>query len=567
VKFNPGKGVFVMISEVVRRFDFPLSTIQIETLRRAARIGVVLVLLGSSFASARAESGGGDTQNAEPLNARQAVKQAEKLARRGSLAESEQLLRRALAQHPKESRIKTKLAFVLMKQKRLLDAYNLSFEVARAEPQNAYAFAVLGTTLLNAGNFKEAYICFVNAIKLDKSEALAWAGLGLLDFYENRIERSQQNLRTAEYRDPDEPDYVFALAQVSARAEKYKEAADAYDRFLQISPQTDTERRNRIKGLINFLRYLGNKQSLYLTAGEEKTVVPIKLLRDRPVIEVKIGKHPEPLRFVLDTGSGISVISDETSRRLGIKPITKGGLARAIGGDGKFQIVYGFLRQISIGDVKIQNVPVYIRKFHENDERIDGYIGLGLISKFLTTLDYGAQTFALVKRNDDNKLPETAETNDGSASPSLPLRLTSSGYLSGEVQLEGVDTALNFIVDTGASISVISDELARMNEVNKHISTEKMRVVGAAGITENVSSFVLPRVTFGNHSREKIKAIALDLDVINETSGFEQAGILGGNFLKNYRLTFDFKNSRVVFEPAGSISGGTNGGGGRLVPR
>jgi hypothetical protein len=44
-------------------------------------------------------------------------------------------------------------------------------------------------------------------------------------------------------------------------------------------------------------------------------------------------------------------------------------------------------------------------------------------------------------------------------------------------------------------------------------------------------------------------AIALDLDIINEASGFQQSGILGGNFLKNYRVTFDFKNSKVIFVP------------------
>lgn len=76
----------------------------------------------------------------------------------------------------------------------------------------------------------------------------------------------------------------------------------------------------------------------------------------------------------------------------------------------------------------------------------------------------------------------------------------------------------------------------------------KMCVIGSAGITDDVSSFLLPGITFGNHTRNSIKAIALDLDIINEAAGFEQAGILGGNFLKNYRLTFDFKNSKVFFE-------------------
>lgn len=130
---------------------------------------------------------------------------------------------------------------------------------------------------------------------------------------------------------------------------------------------------------------------------------------------------------------------------------------------------------------------------------------------------------------------------------SLPLRLTSSGFLSGEVQLEGIDTPLNFIVDTGASVSVISDEIATHNALAPFVRDEKMRVIGSAGITEDVPSFLLPRISFGSHSRKSITAIALDLDIINEASGFEQAGILGGNFLRNYRMTFDFKKSKVTF--------------------
>ena len=223
--------------------------------------------------------------------------------------------------------------------------------------------------------------------------------------------------------------------------------------------------------------------------------------------------------------------------------MARGGLARGIGGNGKFDIVYGFLKSIYIGDVKIRNVPIYIRKFHSDNEKTDGYIGLSLISKFLTTIDYGEKTFELVSKNITDKRPREKENL------SLPLRLTSSGFLSGEVRLEGVEVPLNFIVDTGASISVISDDVAETKEISPFAETEKMRVIGAAGITDSVPIFMLPRVSFGNHSRQSIKAIALDLNLINESAGFVQAGILGGNFLKNYRLTFDFENSKVIFVP------------------
>lgn len=485
-----------------------------------------------------------DTQPT-PDDTKQLMKQADKLTRRGEIVEAEKILRRILEINPNESKAKLNLANILVKQRHLLEAYNLSLAVAKAEPKNSLAFAVLGKALLTAGNFRDARISFINALKLDRSEALAWAGFGTLDFYENRISESIENLREAVYYDPNNPDFVFTLAQVAARAEKYKEAAESYEAFLRISPQSDKERRDRIKGLINFLRFLGNKQSLYDVSGQKQTSVSFKLINDRPVIQLKIDKKDEVLNFVLDTGSGISVISQETAERLKIKPITRGGLARAIGGDGKFEIVYGFLRTVHIGDVKVQNVPIYIRKFHSNSEQIDGYIGIALISKFLTTIDYGNSTFAL-KRKD---VVEDKKTDGESLS--LPLRLTSSGFLSGEVKLEGIESPLNFIVDTGASISVISGELAGSKELNPFLRDEKMNVIGAAGITKDVASFLLPRVTFGTHSRESIKAIALDLNLINETSGFEQAGILGGNFLKNYRLTFDFTNSKVFFVPIG----------------
>jgi predicted aspartyl protease len=121
--------------------------------------------------------------------------------------------------------------------------------------------------------------------------------------------------------------------------------------------------------------------------------------------------------------------------------------------------------------------------------------------------------------------------------------------LSGEVQLEGVEEPLNFIVDTGASVSVISDDVASLAPISSFVKDERMRVIGSAGVTDSVPSFLLPRVSFGTHSRRSITAIALDLDMINEASGFEQAGILGGNFLRNYRMTFDFKNSMVTFVP------------------
>src|SRR6267143_102638 len=78
---------------------------------------------------------------------------------------------------------------------------------------------------------------------------------------------TMRGLRRASFPAPSEPDYVFFLGQAAARKERHKEAADAYERFLVIAPKTDADRRARIRGLIDFLRYLGQQNSLYDVSG------------------------------------------------------------------------------------------------------------------------------------------------------------------------------------------------------------------------------------------------------------------------------------------------------------
>ena len=94
-------------------------------------------------------------------------------------------------------------------------------------------------------------------------------------------------------------------------------AADAYERFLVVAPRTDAERRARIRGLVDFLRYLGTQGSLYNLEGTERTLVPFESPDYRPIIKLRINGSKQYLRFVLDTGSGMSVLSEETAKKIG----------------------------------------------------------------------------------------------------------------------------------------------------------------------------------------------------------------------------------------------------------
>src|SRR5689334_22271552 len=503
----------------------------------------------------------GATHNVAGFDDKKAYNKGYRALRKGDFEQAEKIFRDLLTKDAHDNEARLGLSFTQLKQRNLQAAYDNAARVIMQEPLSARAHALLGAAILGAGEFSLSIEEFRTALSLNGDEALAVAGLAMVDFYENRMPTALAGLRKAVDMDSEEPDFVFNLGQAAARSEKYKEAADAYEKFLMIAPKTDIDRRDRIRGLIDFLRYLGRQGPLYVPAGDSRSTISFEASDNRPILLIRVNGSRQPLRFVLDTGSGMSVISDQTARKLGINAVAKGGLARAVGGGGKFEIVYGFVSSIEIGGARIENVPVYIRKFFDNQIPVDGYLGLSVVSKYLTSIDYGTKRMSLVRQNQTDQVeswttvrrPETYQAlipvapNDGSVE--VPLRTTSSGFLSGEVRLEGFEKDVNFIIDTAASITVISEKLSQQEQLLDLLQPSKMRVFGAAGVTEDVKLLQLPRLSLGLSRLEKISAAVLDLEPVNETAGFTQSGILGGNFLRHFRIYFDFARGAMRLEP------------------
>ncbi len=502
----------------------------------------------------------GTTDIAAGSSDKKAYTKGYKAIRKGEYPQAEKIFRELLTKDSQDIEARLGLSWALLKQRQLQGAYDNAARVIMQAPLSARAHALLGAAILGAGEFRLSVEEFKTALALNENEALAVHGLAMIDFYENRLSLAIPMLRRSVSMDPEEPDFIFHLGQACARSEKYKEAADSYERFLAISPKTDSDRRARIQGLIEFLRYLGRQGSLYIANGDRASV-PFEATDNRPILLIRVNGQKEPLRFVLDTGSGMSVISEETAKRLGVRQVAKGGQARAVGGGGKFEIVYGFLNSIEIGTVKVDNVPVYIRKFFDNHIPVDGYLGLSVVQKYLASLDYGTRSMSLVRQHQTDfvdtwtaiRRPDGFQglapiaPDDGAIE--VPLRTTSSGFLSGEVNLEGFEKNVNFIIDTAASITVVSEKLSQEEQLFDLLQSSKMRVYGAAGVTEDVKLLLLPRVSLGLSKLEKINAAVLDLEPVNETAGFTQSGILGGNFLRHFRIYFDFARGSMRLEP------------------
>ena len=81
------------------------------------------------------------------------------------------------------------------------------------------------------------------------------------------------------------------------------------------------------------------------------------------------------------------------------------------------------------------------------------------------------------------------------------------------------------------------------------IKGQTANVIGAAGITNNVELLFIRNCRVADLLQSNLRALVLDFGAINETTGFEQSGILGGDFLRHFRVTIDFPRTQVLFQP------------------
>jgi tetratricopeptide (TPR) repeat protein len=487
-----------------------------------------------------------------------ALKRATREIYKGNFDEAEKICRRLLERNQDDAEARLGLSFALIKKIRLQEAYEEAARVIVADPLNGRAHTLLGTALLRSGEFRNSVEALRTALQFNNRDALALAGLSEVEFFENRARMAYEGLRRAIQLDPQESDYYVSLARACSRLELYNEAADAYQRFLDVAPKTDAERRARIRGLIDFYRYLGNSK-LHRLSGPEVTSTSFDLRGNRPFLKVTINGK-ESMRFVIDTGASLSVLSDKAAERLGIKPVARGGNARAVGGTGSFPIIYGVIDSLAIGEARIDLVPVYIRTVHTLtdtpvEERADGYLGLSVLSNFSVTIDYQNTRLTLDRsapREESEAVEKTALEGAVKATPevSIPIRSTSGGLTSAETHLAGTVRPLNFIVDTGASATVISKAaVKRFHLDGLKLPTARFRVIGAAGIEEGVEALGLDTLTVSGLRQNDARALILDLAPVNETSGFEQHGILGGDFLRHFRLELDLRRYQLRLTP------------------
>jgi predicted aspartyl protease len=238
-----------------------------------------------------------------------------------------------------------------------------------------------------------------------------------------------------------------------------------------------------------------------------------------------------PFEFILDTGAGTSLLSPETAQKAGAKII---GAKEGQSAGGKVSVSLAKVDSLAVGETKLEDVDVGIVDLSQIaktiGEPIDGDLGYNFLNRFQITIDYSQCEirFDDPKRVDDLGRPRT-EVPLRLAHPAKPLILVDA-YLNGRGPFQ-------FAIDTGTSTTAITPELGKQ----LGLAGSPVGPVTTGGTHVDVTAGLLQSFAIGGAKVDNMAVIVADFfTMLNQAVGAKLDGIVGYNFLRNYKVVIDY---------------------------
>jgi predicted aspartyl protease len=249
------------------------------------------------------------------------------------------------------------------------------------------------------------------------------------------------------------------------------------------------------------------------------------------LLPVQVNDHG-PFDFILDTGAGTSLLSSELAKELNVKIISsKEGQSAG----GKVSVSLGKVDSLAAGKMRLEDVDVGIVDLAQIGRtvgaRIDGDLGYNFLKHFRITIDYRACEI----RFED---PSRVESFARAAKTEVPIRLASAAkpLLLADVHANGRGP-FQFAIDTGTSTTAITPELAKQLGV-------KSSAVGAAttgGAQVDVRAGNMESFQLGGAKIDNMPVVVADFfEMLSAAVGARLDGIVGYNFLRNYKVAIDY---------------------------
>ena len=245
-----------------------------------------------------------------------------------------------------------------------------------------------------------------------------------------------------------------------------------------------------------------------------------------------------PFDFILDTGAGTSLLASDLAKQLEVKTI---GLKEGQSAGGKVSVSLAKVDSLAVGEIKLHDVDVGIVDLAQIGKtvgaKIDGDLGYNFLKHFRVMIDYRDCEI----RFDD---PKRVESFGRSAKAEVPIRLASPAkpLILVDVHANGRGP-FQFAIDTGTSTTAIAPELA------KHLGVESLPVGAGTtgGASVDFSAGVLQSFQLGGAKIDNMAVVVADFfTMLNSAIEVKLDGIVGYNFLRNYKVVIDYPGETLT---------------------
>ena len=272
--------------------------------------------------------------------------------------------------------------------------------------------------------------------------------------------------------------------------------------------------------------------------------VPFELTQNHVFLPVSVGERA-PSWFLLDTGAQFSALAQTTVEAMHIE--TQGeGRAR---GAGAAVVRTTILSNI---DLKIGGLPVNLSQMAglpltpislSEGRAIEGIVGYSVIREFVVEIDYARR---LVRLHD----PATFAVPNGAVVVPITFNNGHPVVAAALTLPDGRTLPMRMMVDTGARGAVVINR--PFAEKNLFYDTFALAIDAALGL--GIGGATHQR--FGRAKRFDLGGFALEapivsaaLDRAGATASAEVDGMIGGELLRRFTVTFDYAHRRLLLAP------------------
>ena len=245
-----------------------------------------------------------------------------------------------------------------------------------------------------------------------------------------------------------------------------------------------------------------------------------------------------PFDFILDTGAGTSLLSTELAKQLGVKIV---GSKEGHSAGGKVSVSLAKVDLLAVGETELHDADVGVVDLGHIAEtvgaKIDGDLGYNFLKYFRVTIDYGRRQIRLED-------PKRIESFARGAKTEVPIRLANPAkpLILVDVYVNGRGP-FQFAIDTGTSTTAITSELAKQ----LGIQTSPVGAGTTGGSPVNFYAGSLQSFQLGGVKIEDMAVVVADFfTVLSLAVGAKLEGIIGYNFLRNYKVVIDYPGETLT---------------------